>query len=505
MAAIASRHVHFSFPPVSHVKYFPPASQRQDEDDLAAKIQRITNPDSDFIHDETDDDLPPIEKVLNSETRRVIPILDYNIGYNSQNPESPIVNTNENRIGSKQSRLDNDESHNTGTRGTPADPPIGPRCMYDVEDNRYVDGNGRPIPQLQPDSPTSTSMLAENIHCSRYCSSPLSQEHIKPDSNGKTIPDIFDDQTPESLCAHMEKMNKEESKEECTKELERDMLLAFEELEKSSSAAPEPSHCQPEQKRHQSSSTDKTIDEQSRSREQQQQHQYQRQEDSFNAAGTENQIRDDLESTGEAIFHADSADHHGEAADRDPHHASELQPRSKSTENQPVPASEIQTKCFRIRGIRTSQSADRRSVTTQYRIVWGRHPNKRSYWVKKGDIQLYMLIQPDAENCDSLCTSSKRNITKLRKTRISPYHASKRLYKYLVDDSLDWVSFAELWDEAVISRPGSENPFLKYWVTPKSHSRFLTEPLEQAFSRLFENGSLFYGGRSSQGVSTESA
>ncbi|KAH8800848.1 hypothetical protein F5884DRAFT_540746 [Xylogone sp. PMI_703] len=139
--------------------------------------------------------------------------------------------------------------------------PSAQNVWYDIEDNRYVDGNGRPIPQLQLDSPTSTSMLAENIHCSRYCSSPLSQEHIKPDSNGKTIPDIFDDQTPESLCAHMEKMNKEESKEECTKELERDMLLAFEELEKSSSAAPEPSHCQPEQKRHQSSSTDKTIDE----------------------------------------------------------------------------------------------------------------------------------------------------------------------------------------------------------------------------------------------------
>ncbi|RFU24059.1 hypothetical protein B7463_g12280, partial [Scytalidium lignicola] len=423
MAAIVSRHVHFLSSPVSHVKYFPPASRYQD--DLVTNIQRITNRNNGLIHveadDDDDDDLPPIEKVLNPGGHDTVSILDCNIGCGSQNPERRATDTNENRIGSKQLKLDNTrdspviledddpDTFNYRVTDISVDEPGQQISLstedvwYDVEDNRYVDGNGRPIPQFQLDGLTSASIPSQNSHCSRDRSPQLSQEQINPDGNDKTIPSISDDQMPESSCAHVRR----------GEELERDMLLAFEELEKSSSATLEPSRLQPDQEQGQSSSVDKTIDEcgqhsafnNCHQEAEQEQEQHQRQEEFFKAAGTEDHIHEYLISVGEVIFHMDPADQHKEAVDHDPHHTRELQLRSESTADQPVPASEIQAQCFRIRGIRTSKSTDRQSETTQYHVVWGRHPNKRSSWVKDGDIQLYMLMQPETRDFEDLLSS----------------------------------------------------------------------------------------------------
>ncbi|RFU27460.1 hypothetical protein B7463_g8859, partial [Scytalidium lignicola] len=425
-------------------------------------VYGITNPNSDFIHDETDDDdLPPIEKVLNPETCYPIPIPDYNIGHCSQNHEKPVVNADESRIVSKQSKLDDGERFNNGTRVILENDDLN-TSNYRVADtsadepgHRYVDGDGRPIPQLQLDGSISTSILAQNSHYSRYRPPQLPQEQINPGNNDNTSPSISDDQTLESSCAHAEKKNEEDRERKHMNELERDMLLAFEELEKSSSATPEPSQLQPDQAQDQNSSADKTIDEcEQRSAlnkchqkiEQSQEQRHQRQEEFFKATGTENQICEDVVSAG-PIFHTDCVDQNREAADHDHHHARELQLRSESTGDQPVPTSEILAQCFRIRGIRTFRSADRQPGLTQYHVVWGKHLNRHSSWVKEGDVQLYI------------------------KMRVSPYHASKKLYEYLVDDSPHWVSECQLiisFCPTIFSNLIASSPHLSNQASPET-------------------------------------
>ncbi|KAG9230420.1 hypothetical protein BJ875DRAFT_499140 [Amylocarpus encephaloides] len=63
----------------------------------------------------------------------------------------------------------------------------------------------------------------------------------------------------------------------------------------------------------------------------------------------------------------------------------------EATETLPATQPEIDEHRFRLRGIRTRQLAERQTKTTQYRVVWGKHPNRSDYWVNEDDIQVLML------------------------------------------------------------------------------------------------------------------
>jgi hypothetical protein len=54
----------------------------------------------------------------------------------------------------------------------------------------------------------------------------------------------------------------------------------------------------------------------------------------------------------------------------------------EATEALPTTQLEIDNHHFRLRGIRTQQLAGRQTKTTQYRVVWGEHPNRSDspYW-----------------------------------------------------------------------------------------------------------------------------
>ena len=55
----------------------------------------------------------------------------------------------------------------------------------------------------------------------------------------------------------------------------------------------------------------------------------------------------------------------------------------EATETLPATQLEIDKHRFRLRGIRTQQPPGRQTKTTQYRLVWGEHPNRSDSWVKK--------------------------------------------------------------------------------------------------------------------------
>ena len=76
---------------------------------------------------------------------------------------------------------------------------------------------------------------------------------------------------------------------------------------------------------------------------------------------------------------------HAEVRDRD-------DPMYKeATKALPATQLEIDKHRFRLRGIRTQQLPGRQTKTTQYRVVWGQHPNRSDSWVNEDDIKLGIL------------------------------------------------------------------------------------------------------------------
>ena len=60
--------------------------------------------------------------------------------------------------------------------------------------------------------------------------------------------------------------------------------------------------------------------------------------------------------------------------------------RSETTGSRPATDLEIDKHRFRLRGIRTQQLPGRQTKTTQYRVVWGEHPNRSDSWVNEDDL-----------------------------------------------------------------------------------------------------------------------
>jgi hypothetical protein len=53
---------------------------------------------------------------------------------------------------------------------------------------------------------------------------------------------------------------------------------------------------------------------------------------------------------------------------------------------------------FRLRGIRTQPLPGRQTGTTQYRIVWGEHPNRSDSWFNEDDVQISMPCEPYSQD-----------------------------------------------------------------------------------------------------------
>ncbi|KAG4438643.1 hypothetical protein IFR05_005887 [Cadophora sp. M221] len=65
----------------------------------------------------------------------------------------------------------------------------------------------------------------------------------------------------------------------------------------------------------------------------------------------------------------------------------------EATEALPATQLEIDKHRFRLRGIR-AQPPGRQTKTTQYRVVWGEHPNGSDSWVNEDDVQILMIRLP---------------------------------------------------------------------------------------------------------------
>ena len=101
---------------------------------------------------------------------------------------------------------------------------------------------------------------------------------------------------------------------------------------------------------------------------------------------------------------------------------------------------------FRLRGVRASKLPGRQTKTTQYRLVWGEHPNRSDSWLNEDDVQISMP-RP-------ICELSSQNLalqtdmdTRVHGMRAS-LHKGRKLFEYLVDafdlDSRTWITEDQL-------------------------------------------------------------
>jgi hypothetical protein len=109
--------------------------------------------------------------------------------------------------------------------------PSGHELQYDVEDQRFVDEGLRPLPLLEQEgsvsTPTPTPAPDQPRHSQRS-----SQDQISQHGNDRTMPSASEEPKPYTLPASSENVS----------ELEKDLLLAFEEQDKLLSAlVPTPS------------------------------------------------------------------------------------------------------------------------------------------------------------------------------------------------------------------------------------------------------------------------
>jgi hypothetical protein len=72
---------------------------------------------------------------------------------------------------------------------------------------------------------------------------------------------------------------------------------------------------------------------------------------------------------------------------------------------------------FRLRRIRTQPLAGRQTGTTQYRIVWGEHPNRSDSWVNEDDIRILMLRPLYERSSQDLVLPIERDIMRVHRMR----------------------------------------------------------------------------------------
>jgi hypothetical protein len=97
---------------------------------------------------------------------------------------------------------------------------------------------------------------------------------------------------------------------------------------------------------------------------------------------------------------------------------------------------------FRLRGVRARQLAGRQTKTTQYRVVWGKHPNRSESWFDEDDVQISMPREQYSQDL-----APQVDIFRVCKMRFS-LRKGRKAFEYLVDipglDSRTWTTEDQL-------------------------------------------------------------
>jgi hypothetical protein len=110
----------------------------------------------------------------------------------------------------------------------------------------------------------------------------------------------------------------------------------------------------------------------------------------------------------------------------------------EATEALPTAQLEIDNHHFRLRGIRSWQLAGRQMKTTQYRVVWGEHPNRSDSWVNEDDIRMSILRSACERSSQDLVLRLERDVVRAHHMRWSRRSKSRKIFEYLVDALSIW-------------------------------------------------------------------
>ena len=114
---------------------------------------------------------------------------------------------------------------------------------------------------------------------------------------------------------------------------------------------------------------------------------------------------------------------------------------------EPLPATqpeipEIDEHRFRLRGVRVRQLPGRQTKKTQYRVVWGEHPNRSDSWFNEDDVQISMPREPYSQDL-----ALQVDIFRVCGMR-SSLRKGRKVFEYLVDrfglDSRTWTTEDQL-------------------------------------------------------------
>jgi hypothetical protein len=116
-------------------------------------------------------------------------------------------------------------------------------------------------------------------------------------------------------------------------------------------------------------------------------------------------------------------------------------PKDKeATEALPATQPEIDHHHFRLRGIRTQPLARRQTMTTQYRVIWGEHPNRSDSWVNEDDVQISTPRPPCQRYSQDLVPQVEGDAVRVHHMRCSRRSKGKKIFEYLVDELSTWVT-----------------------------------------------------------------
>ncbi|KAF8846493.1 hypothetical protein BDZ45DRAFT_454874 [Acephala macrosclerotiorum] len=116
----------------------------------------------------------------------------------------------------------------------------------------------------------------------------------------------------------------------------------------------------------------------------------------------------------------------------------------EATEALPATQPEIDEHRFRLRGIRTRLLAGRQTETTQYRVVWGEHPNRSDSWVNEDDMRISMLQPPCERSSGGLVPHVERDVVRVHHMRPSRRSKGRKFFEYLVDELSTWIAEDQL-------------------------------------------------------------
>ncbi len=102
---------------------------------------------------------------------------------------------------------------------------------------------------------------------------------------------------------------------------------------------------------------------------------------------------------------------------------------------------------FRLRGVRARQLPGRQTKTTQYRVVWGEHPNRSDSWFNEDDVRMSMPWPPCELYSQNLALQTEMDIFRVREMR-SIQRNGRKVFEYLVDafglDDRTWITEDQL-------------------------------------------------------------